>query len=192
MNDLESLVARWRRDMLAAGMKSPVPLEELESHLRDDIEAQMRAGVETAQAFNAAVQRLGTARGLMAEFGGVRPMRSHSRIHAVLLVALGVQLAVTAGMFLWLSQISASAGPVGLPRTPEWMLPWHGALGVVYVMFITATLWMRRAQPALGRRMMRWLNWALLLVLPFGTLTGLYGLWITRNDRHAHPTPAVS
>ena len=36
--DLESLIANWRREMLAAGIKTPVPLEELESHLREDID----------------------------------------------------------------------------------------------------------------------------------------------------------
>jgi hypothetical protein len=38
MFDLEQSIATWRRQMLDAGIKAPVPLEELESHLRDDIE----------------------------------------------------------------------------------------------------------------------------------------------------------
>ena len=32
MFDLEQAIADWRRQMLAAGIKTPVPLEELKSH----------------------------------------------------------------------------------------------------------------------------------------------------------------
>jgi len=37
MFDLEQAIIAWRQQMLAAGIKSPVPLEELENHLRDEI-----------------------------------------------------------------------------------------------------------------------------------------------------------
>ena len=45
MFDLEKAIADWRRQMLAAGIKTPVPLEELESHLREEIEQQMKSGL---------------------------------------------------------------------------------------------------------------------------------------------------
>lgn len=35
MFDLEQSIAEWRRQMLAAGIKTPVPLEDLEIHLRE-------------------------------------------------------------------------------------------------------------------------------------------------------------
>ncbi len=38
MFNLEQAIADWRRQMLAVGIKTPVPLEELEIHLRDEIE----------------------------------------------------------------------------------------------------------------------------------------------------------
>ncbi len=68
MCDLEQSIAEWRRQMLAAGIKRPVPLEELESHLRDEVEQQMRAGLTEQNAFEAAVRRLGHARALKDEF----------------------------------------------------------------------------------------------------------------------------
>ena len=37
MFGLEQAIADWRQQMLAAGIKTPVPLEELEIHLREDI-----------------------------------------------------------------------------------------------------------------------------------------------------------
>jgi hypothetical protein len=68
MFDLEHAIAEWRRQMLAAGIKAPVPLDELESHLRDDIEQQTRTGIEEARAFERAVQRIGHAAPLRKEF----------------------------------------------------------------------------------------------------------------------------
>ena len=68
MFDPEKTIAEWRRQMLAAGINTPVPLEELESHLRDDIEQQMRSGVNAQWAFEAAVQRMGQASALKSEF----------------------------------------------------------------------------------------------------------------------------
>ena len=41
MFNLEAAIADWRRQMLAAGIKAPVPLEELESHMREDVENQL-------------------------------------------------------------------------------------------------------------------------------------------------------
>jgi hypothetical protein len=35
MFDLERAISDWRRHMLAAGLKAPAPLDELESHLLD-------------------------------------------------------------------------------------------------------------------------------------------------------------
>ena len=54
--------------MLAAGVKTPVPLEELEGHLREEFEQQMKSGLGGAPAFSAAVQNIGPATLLQDEF----------------------------------------------------------------------------------------------------------------------------
>ncbi len=54
--------------MLDAGIKTPVPLEELENHLREDIERQIQSGVKAQQAFECAIQRIGQASVLKSEF----------------------------------------------------------------------------------------------------------------------------
>ena len=59
MFDLEKSVAIWRGQMLAAGIKTPVPLEELETHLREEIERQLEFGSSTQTAFLIAVERIG-------------------------------------------------------------------------------------------------------------------------------------
>ena len=68
MFNLEPSIAEWRKQMLAAGIKTPVPLEELESHLREDIEQQVRSGINAEPAFAAAVQRIGQPGALKTEF----------------------------------------------------------------------------------------------------------------------------
>jgi hypothetical protein len=68
MFDLEQSIADWRRQMLAAGIKTPVPLEELESHLREEIERQMKLGLNEQNAFKNASQRIGQPNVLNSEF----------------------------------------------------------------------------------------------------------------------------
>lgn len=54
--------------MLAAGIKTPVPLEELESHLREEIEEQVRSGINEQQAFEVTVLQIGPGKELKTEF----------------------------------------------------------------------------------------------------------------------------
>lgn len=68
MFDLERAIAGWRRRMIAAGIKAPVPLDELESHLRDDFRAFLAAGQPEAVAFERAVSHLGDFHSIRAEF----------------------------------------------------------------------------------------------------------------------------
>ena len=68
MFDLEQSINEWRRQMLAAGVKTPAPLEELECHLREDVEQQAKAGLSEAEAFTGAVQKIGEAQAVKKEF----------------------------------------------------------------------------------------------------------------------------
>ena len=68
MFDLEQSIKEWRRQMLTAGVKTPVPLEELECHLREDVEQQAKAGLSEAEAFSGAVQKIGEAQAVKKEF----------------------------------------------------------------------------------------------------------------------------
>jgi hypothetical protein len=68
MFDLEKSIAEWRQQMLAAGIKTPVPLEELEIHLCEEIERQARQGLSPTKAFETAVKKIGQVRELEAEF----------------------------------------------------------------------------------------------------------------------------
>jgi hypothetical protein len=72
MFNLEENISEWRRQMLAAGIGSPAPLEELEGHLREDYEQLLRSGQSTTAAFAAAVSQIGQPEGLQIEFAEVR------------------------------------------------------------------------------------------------------------------------
>ena len=89
MFNLDESISEWRRQMLAAGIKTPVPLSELESHLRDDVEQQMRSGLSAQQAFEAAAQGIGQAAVLECEFdkvGGMKRAKERAK-HAILTLA---------------------------------------------------------------------------------------------------------
>jgi hypothetical protein len=62
MFDLEQSIAEWRQQMQAAGIRTPVPLEELEIHLREDVERQMRSGFSEQEAFSSAIKKIGQPR----------------------------------------------------------------------------------------------------------------------------------
>jgi hypothetical protein len=68
MFNLEQAILEWRRQMLAAGVKTPVPLDELESHLRDEIEQRTNLGLSEAEALQTAIQKMGQAGLVKKEF----------------------------------------------------------------------------------------------------------------------------
>ena len=67
MFDLEAAISNWRKGMLAARMGWGT-VEELESHLREQIVSLVTAGKSEAEAFAAATQALGSPPVLKAEF----------------------------------------------------------------------------------------------------------------------------
>ena len=72
MFDLEQSISEWRQQMIAAGIQTPVPLEELENHLRDEIERQVEGGKNEAVAFEFAVEKVGRPQALKTEFSRAR------------------------------------------------------------------------------------------------------------------------
>jgi cation transport ATPase len=71
MPDLEEKIAEWRRRMAAGGIKAPAVLDELENHLREDMQRQVSTGTDEEKAFEAAAQRIGKSDLLKAEFAKV-------------------------------------------------------------------------------------------------------------------------
>jgi H+/Cl- antiporter ClcA len=87
MFNLEQSIAEWRRQMLAAGIKAPV-MEELESHLREEVDWFMQAGVDVSCAFSTAVGRIGNAKTIKMEFNKIE--RNRMKLLFILLGIFGV------------------------------------------------------------------------------------------------------
>ena len=68
MFDLEQEIREWRRNLAAAAGLNREILAELEGHLREDFERQVRSGSNATEAWQAALQRIGTPRQLRSEF----------------------------------------------------------------------------------------------------------------------------
>ena len=75
MFNLDQAITEWRRQMIAGGMKFPEVLDEMESHLREDVEQQRLSGMTGERAFKIAVLRLGEAVTLREEFLKTRGTR---------------------------------------------------------------------------------------------------------------------
>ncbi len=68
MFNLEEAIASWRKQLSASGINSPAILDELEDHLRLEMERQVQKGLPSHRAFDAAIQKIGTSKVLQEEF----------------------------------------------------------------------------------------------------------------------------
>src|SRR6185295_15091896 len=97
MPNLEESIAAWRRQMQAEGITATALLDELESHLRDDLEQQQRSGLGPEQAFEVSVRRIGQARELKLEFARA------SQAPVALRLGMSVVSVFFVGFIVWLS-----------------------------------------------------------------------------------------
>jgi len=75
MFDLEQSISKWGQEMRAAGITRPEILNELEGHLREEIQRLTSSGMAETKAFHNAVRELGNGKLLKQEFkkAGQRP-----------------------------------------------------------------------------------------------------------------------
>jgi hypothetical protein len=89
MFSLDEAVADWRRQLAASCVKAAKVLDELESHLRDDVAEQMQSGLSAEASFQFAATQLGHAAILQDEFAKLRrfPATWEGLKHLVLTMA---------------------------------------------------------------------------------------------------------
>lgn len=133
MFDLDQAVMKWRRRMAAGDIKNSEVLDELESHLRDDVEQQIHLGLSAQQAFEAAVERMGEAGELKAEFAKAGVHRPALRAS---LVSIGcfVSAAFTALSGTWtLLEFEPSPAKRLFGLSALWLIAFYlGGLPFVY------------------------------------------------------------
>lgn len=141
MFNLEHSIAEWRQQMLADGIKTPVPLQELESHLREEIEGQLQLGVNEQQAFETGRQRIGYARELNKEFKKTCGANYDSRQQLLRMGTMGLPITIILnllGRFVFHRSSS-------IYFSPEWWEGWSS----VYIFWAAFTIigfgrWMLR------------------------------------------------
>jgi hypothetical protein len=146
MFNLEQSIAEWRRQMLAAGIKTPVPLEELESHLREEIARQMELGINERQAFEISTAQIGEAALLKNEFKKIETMRNMKKLMMIILALF----CMVFGLGTLLPQLGQWSR-TGVLHSPAFL-----AMGAVMVMTggITAFYGIRTYREARGRRLL--------------------------------------
>jgi hypothetical protein len=103
MFDLEKSIANWRREMKSAGIKTPTTLDELEIHLREEIESQTTSGLSPQKAFENALQIMGLPRAVRDEFNKLeetQAAREWKHKQAMLLAITGSVSLLTSVMLL--------------------------------------------------------------------------------------------
>jgi hypothetical protein len=181
MFNFNSALAEWQQQ-IARVIRDREVVDELESHLRDEIEQQIRLGESQLRAFETAVQCIGEIETLRLEFAKIeqrKTMYNHNRIYSAALVISAVYFGIGAiGLCNWLR---IGGGSIG--HLPAWAVPWIAALQVFYTVAIIVTLFLRYFSSDSGRRATRLLNFVLLPAIPAGTVLAIYGLWKVDRER---------
>ena len=68
MHDMEQSIAEWRKTIVAEHKVGRETIDELETHLRENVEQFVRLGMTEREAFQRAVAQLGGARMIASEF----------------------------------------------------------------------------------------------------------------------------
>lgn len=126
MSSLEHAINEWRQQMIAGGVRSPGVLNELESHLREDTEQQVQAGLDSREAFASAVQRIGPVELLKNEFEKVGTRQARQQVKRFILTLAGVP-----------NQFADGSMSASFPQTePWWATYFKSAISVTPGVFL--------------------------------------------------------
>ncbi len=147
MFNLEQSIEAWRQNMLAAGIQAPVPLEELEIHLREEIERLNKFGMHEQTAFKNAVHQTGQPQSLKSEFSKIETSIMKTSLKYVIVFLLG-SAAQLPGSLQLRDQLVISDRWLGL-----WLL------GLIFQMWSVESL-RQIIQPKLTGRALKKVEWS--------------------------------
>jgi hypothetical protein len=165
MFNLEKSISAWRSQMLAAGIRSPVPLDELESHLRDEIVTLVNSGVPEEKAFQVATVAVGEGKALRVEFARARRFRFRDNPPALNFL----------GWFFILLGIGAILS-FARTLTLDWLVPWRYNLYLAAGSYLPFALLIFVGLGLLRRRSL-W-RIAALLAIALKIFSIISGVWI--------------
>jgi hypothetical protein len=111
MFDLEQQIRQWRQSLAGALGGQAEVVEELEGHLREEVQRLVRSGQSPDRAWEAALSRLGTAHQLAGEFGKLPPSPAVWLPGRLALLAMGA-VAVLLGCLLLLQFLKDKMDPL--------------------------------------------------------------------------------
>ena len=175
MHELESGIATWRKTMAEKLGQDQKVLDELEAHLRDEIDRLVTVGKSPADALTIAISRIGEPAALADQFARVSkpwlPIYLVGGSVALATVALSILIAVSSGNPLL--RVHVAAVTIGYSVTY--------AIGVLSLCWAVRTLY---GELPIGQRvaMLDALLWMSLIGLVFtgiGTVTG--AVWASKQ-----------
>jgi len=105
MRDLEKQIADWRRTMAKAADRRRELLDELETHLREEVERLVRSGIPPDKAFEMALSKLGAPSAVAMEYD---KLTANRRIWWPVKVVRGYAVAAVLLMALFLFKMDGS------------------------------------------------------------------------------------
>lgn len=180
MFDLESGIRKWRDHLRMAGAVGAADMEELETHVRDSVEALTQGGLDTEEAFLVAIKRIGQTDALAHEFSKVNTEdlwlqllivdeSSGTRRTQIVEIAAVFGLALLAGLF---GKIPALLGMAPVDHY-EWVYLRNASL-FAFPSVAIYFLW---------KRALSW-RYVLTAVIAFGAPAVLINLYPTLTPHH--------
>jgi len=118
MSDVEKRIEQWRDGLAGSELLGGSDVDELESHLREEMEHLKTTGLSDEETFLVARHRLGDIATLEQEFAKVNPHRRFARrLSWMAIGVLGYFLALH--LSLWATNASTMLGYVAGLRTPH-------------------------------------------------------------------------
>jgi len=111
-------------------------------------------------------------------------IKNHNRAYTISLLLLGFILVIATGEMLFIGSSPTIAG------SSKWVFYFVAFVEGSFLMAIAVTLALRAWAPAAGRTATVALNLLLLLLFPFGTAVGIYGLW--KADKTSPPADHIN
>ena len=127
MFNLDQAITEWRRQMAAGGIRPPAVLDELESHVREEMERLVRSGNDAEKAFEAAVRKIGPASVLRDEFkksAGAAGVEKLMMAVAVLVLAFGAFLSAVTLLLCYLTAAERLMGFMAIGLTFGTVCAW--------------------------------------------------------------------
>ncbi|MBN1360111.1 MAG: hypothetical protein JW993_05945 [Sedimentisphaerales bacterium] len=139
MSDLEQRIEQWRAELAQSQAVAASDINELESHLRDDIAHLQEAGLSEAEAFLVAQHRLGDTSRLAREFrkvnGDRRPLEHLSWMALGVLVYLLVGYVATGlsqGSVLVANLLGVQGYPLGVVALTARAMTFMGLMALLW------------------------------------------------------------